>query len=169
MQSEAIEQFHFPTPMMAAGSGASAGKVAGAALAVTNVSADVDLTTLPALPADWPVSSSNVAPNVLGHFIDLTAEGGDVYVVFGGTHASVSGGNVPAPATTNTVTSQAIASTAGVCMYIPAGTTRSFKLWLGKPTTDGTAYGGASPCRFMAYITKTGTATLRVHMSSTVR
>ncbi|HMF11747.1 MAG TPA: hypothetical protein VKE94_05555, partial [Gemmataceae bacterium] len=121
MQSEAIEQFHFPSPMMAANASPNQGKVAGAALAVTTVAATVDLMSLPALPADWPSTSANIAPNVLGHFIDLICEGGDIYVVFGPTLASVSGANAPAPATTNTVSSNLITSSVGICMYLPAG------------------------------------------------
>lgn len=168
MQSEAIEQFHFVSPMMAADASPNQGKVAGAALAATTGNVIVDLTTLPAVPADWPASSKNIAPNVLGHFLDMTAEGGDVYFIFGPTLASVSGGNAPAPATVNTVTSNAITSSVGVCMYLPAGQTRSFKLWAGAQT-DGTTPGTKSPCRFLAFLTKAGTATLRINMSSTLR
>lgn len=174
MQSEAIEQFHFVSPMMAQGAtsvqiGGAVGLVAGAALAAGVAAVTVDLMSLPAVPADWPASSKNIAPNVLGRFMDLTAEGGDVYIIFGGTLASVSGANVPNPATVNAVAANLITASVGICLYLPATQTKSYKLWLGKPTTDGSLLGGASPCRFMSFVTKAGTAILRVHMSSELR
>lgn len=159
--SEAQREYFFVSPIMAD----STGKVAGAALAASTTAAAVDLASMQGLPATWPTTSANANPNPLGHFLDVTAQAGDVYVVFGPTLASVTGANAPVPATVNTLTSNVPNYIAGICDYVPSGSTKRFKLWQGGGAVSG-AIGANSPCRFMAYVTASGTATLRIHQSS---
>lgn len=83
---------------------------------------------------------------LVNSYVELQADGGDVYVCFGATLAAVSAGNVPNPATTGV-------NAAGACVKIPNGTSRNVRL------TTGT--------QFMGYVTSTGTATLRVWADST--
>lgn len=52
----------------------------------------------------------------------------DVGVIFGPSLASVTGGNVPAIATTGTLASNAYVGAAGTCFVIPAGTGMKFLL-----------------------------------------
>lgn len=56
----------------------------------------------------------------VGQWVDIFADGTDVGIISGPTNASVSGGNVPALATTGTP------GTAGACWRIPSGTFRSY-------------------------------------------
>ncbi|MBV9311546.1 MAG: hypothetical protein JOZ73_11975 [Solirubrobacterales bacterium] len=140
----------------------STGKARMVALAVTTTAGVIDLAAnMPISPATDP---RETAP--FGHYISLVAEGGDVYVLFGPTNASVTGANVPNPATTGS----AQAGTVGLCQYIPAGRELPIHLPRGPgregPLSNAPALGGASPMRFLAYVTKSGTATLRIHQSS---
>lgn len=167
--TEQTQQSDFIQPMMANKS--ATGTVAGWALATSTTAVVVDLTTLPGLPDTFTSEQRAYDPNPLGHFVTLQAEGVDAYVIFGTDAASVSSGNAPVATTTNTVTANVPALAAGVCMYIPAGQERAFKLGnlatsRNTNTTTGEGYGSASPMRFMAVVTKSGTGVLRAWQSS---
>lgn len=162
-QSEATRQSDFITPACARASDSKSNQYA---LAATVTAVTIDMASLLGLPVDWGNTQAADNPNPLGHYVDLTAEGGDVYVIFGPTQASVEGANVPNPATVNTVTTRVPAAAVGVPQYIPSGQTAPVKLPLGASGTSNGTKGQQSPCRYMAFVTKTGTATLRVRQSS---
>lgn len=181
-QTEATRQSDWISPPMVG----TDGKFAGAALAVTSTASYVDLTTVPAVPAQWGGVASGTTgwlppgttyqPNALGGYIDLYADGGDVYILTGPSAASVSAANVPNPATTNTVTTGTLTTAVGACICIPAGTRLTFKPFWGpfmapgaggNSAPAGGSQGQNSPNRFLAFVTKAGvTATLRIYASS---
>lgn len=165
MNNDAARQADWVMPMHVDASG----NPAGIAVAVTTSVVAVDLTTMPGLPGTWPTNVTTANPNPLGHILDIEAEGGDVYAVCGPTFASVTGANAPVPGTTNTVNggTGAVTLAKGICMHIPAGTTRPFRLPEGNIGSGGGPFGSGSPCRFVALITKSGTATARLWQSST--
>ena len=136
------------------------GKVAAAVLAASQTAANIDLTTVPALPAGFPSASTATDPNPLGHYLTLANDGANaVYVVFGPTQASVSGANAPVAATTGT-------NVVGLAMSIPANTVARFKLPAGDMSSSK-GVGGASPARWMAYVCAAGlTTTVRIYQSS---
>ena len=178
--AEQTRQSDWVLPMMAAGStvnGATIGMPAGAVLAATTVVAAIDLTTLPGLPVDWPANDGGTSLPPLGHYLSLEAEGGDVYVLFGPTYASVTGANAPNAATNSAVSGAgALTQTKGMCVHVPQNGEKAYKLPLGPQYAAGGPKAGAgnastipganSPARFLAYVTKTGTANLRVWQSS---
>ena len=137
------------------------------AVSVTTSAAALDLTTRPVPPGFYDAHIAAVEPNPLGHYVNFQAQGGDVYLIFGPTFASVTAGNVPVPGTTNTVSNStgAVTMAKGVCIWVPQGQTLGAKLPVGNEATPN-QYGKASPFRFVAYVTATGTATLRVWQSS---
>ena len=93
------------------------------------------------------------------NWITVQAESDDVYIKFGATAASVSAGNVPAPATTSAATTPVVAAVGG-CLHIPAGTQKEFYLrdWV-KLTSQGI---------FMAHVSRaiTATGSIRFNKSS---
>lgn len=139
------------------------GKVAAAVLAATATAANIDLTTIPAMPAGFYSSNGKALnPNPLGHYVTLENDGANpVFVVFGPTQASVSGANAPVAATTGT-------NVVGLCRQIPSGTAIRVKLPVGDmANSGGGGIGADSPCRWLAYVcAATQTATLRVYQSS---
>lgn len=161
-QFEATRQSDYIAPVCARGID---GKSSGCAFAASTTAVTVDMTTVPGLPLEWGNTQAADNPNPLGHYVDLTAEGGDIYVIFGPTFGSVEGGNVPNPATVNTVSSRGVTQAVGVAMYIPSGATRAVKLPVGGQGPQTGPKGSNSPCRYLAFVTKTGTATLRVAQS----
>jgi len=134
------------------------GKAAGAVLAVTATAADIDLTTIPALPLGSPTELLKAHPNVIGEEIILQADGGDVHVIFGPTTTSVRTTNVPDPTKTGT-------NVVGLTQIIPNG--QQMRCWIppGADTAGGPR-GASSPGRYLAYITATGTAKLRISPSN---
>lgn len=181
-QTEATRQGDWITPPMVG----SDGKAIAAAIAVTSTASYIDLTTLPAVPASWGGVAAGTAgwlppgtayqPNALGGYLDLYADGGDIYIITGPTAASVTASNVPAPATTNTVTTGVLTTAVGVCICIPAGTRLQMKPFWGPYMAPGAGGNSApaggtqaanSPNRFLAYVTKSGvSATLRIYGNS---
>jgi hypothetical protein len=138
-QTEATRQSDFITPPRA-------GQIA--AIAVTSTAGSQDLR----LCGQQTVSMANAnqqaaqaTPGLPGHYATFEADGGDIYVLFGPTLASVTGGNVPVIATTGV-------NAAGACFKIPSGQNIQCKL---EVTTD----------LFIGFITS-ATATLRIAQSS---
>lgn len=172
---EAEQQFNWIMPMMVDPKAAVANAGIGAALAAGTAALACDLCSVPGLPsafANQP-DPKGFGANPLGHFVHLQAQGGDCYVIFGPTFASVTGANAPAPAAVNTVNGSTgvVTQIVGLCIYLPAGSTLSFKLPRGPGgiQVNGAlvpVQGGNSPCRFMGYATAASTATLRVWQSS---
>lgn len=161
----------------------STGKFQGAAIAVTSTAAFIDLTTVPAIPANWPnVPGTTFQPpgatfqvNILAGYFRLLATGGDVYVNFGQASAHVSGANAPLATATTTVTAGVLATAIQVAWRIVADHEIDYKIHPGNnegvgggDVTAAGVLGGRSPGRFMGYVTATGvTATLRIAASST--
>ena len=138
-------------------------------LSVSTAAATFDVTGMAGSPGNQVVTGDvsqvggkNVNP--IGHYVTLQADGGDVYIAFGATTASLS-----AVATTavTTIANNALATsnTGNGVVKIPSGTERAFKLPLGSnPST--TPWGASSPARYLAFLTASGTATLRIWQSS---
>lgn len=162
-QAEATRQSDFITPACARSSDSKSNQYA---LAVTTTAVTVDMASLLGLPADWGNTQAADNPNPLGHYVDLVAIGGDVYVLFGPTPASVEGANVPNPAATNTVTTRVPAAAVGIPQPVLSGSKEPMRLPLGASGAANGTKGQQSPCRYMAFVAKSGTATLYVRQSS---
>jgi hypothetical protein len=135
-ESRATVQYHFQTPPRA-------GQCAN--LSVTNAAANTDLRTLGVQTPD--ISQSNVGPIVgaPGHFATFEADGSDIYVIFGPTAASVSGGNAPVIATTGV-------NVAGVCFKVTVGNPLRVKLEAGVDNFVGYIASAAGPFNLRVYI-----------------
>jgi hypothetical protein len=138
-------------------------------LALTTVVVVVDLTTIaqtPMLPASSLKGSEHTNP--LGQYLTMVADA-NCNVVFGATAAALASVTTAA---VNTVVGNAIQANANTTITIAAGARFDFRLPPGPtfPTTGpgaGTAvWGSSSPARFMAALTPSGTATLRMWVSS---
>jgi hypothetical protein len=143
-ETEATRQYHFETPPRA-------GFLAS--LAVTNAAASQDLRLIGNQTGNMAQTNQALPTGLPGHRVELFADGGDVYVIFGPTAASVSAGNAPVIATNGV-------NVAGVCMKIPTGTRVKYKL---EPSPQG-PNAPAIPTtgdNFVGYIT-TATAQLRI-------
>jgi hypothetical protein len=159
-QTEATRQADWILPIMAD----TTGNVAGAALTASTSAVIIDLSTMIAATQAYLSGSSHAMnPDPLGKYLNLQAQGNDVFCVFGPTLASVSGANAPNPATVNTVTAHAVNNIPGICMWIPQNATAAIKTPVGSPDTTSHLN---SPCRFLAFVTSTGSATLRIWASS---
>lgn len=127
----------------------------------------VDLTTIPLPTGVYDTHIAAATPNPLGRYINFQAQSGDVYLLFGPSFASVTGSNAPAAATVNAVsgTTGAVTMAKQVCIWVPQGQTLGVKLPTGTVGAPN-AYGKVSQYRFVAAVTATSTATLRVWQSS---
>lgn len=136
-------------------------------VAVTTSAGALDITTIPLPTGVYDPHIAAVTPNPLGRYINFQAQGGDVYLIFGPTFASVTSGNKPVPGTNNTVNGStgAVTMAKGVCIWVPQGQTLGCKLPQGN-TSVPNQYGVLSYFRFVAYVTATGSAVLRVWQSS---
>ena len=142
-----------------------------------NTAKAIDLTTLTGWAGNQVSTGDGSGgqgdnPNPLGHFITITADGANtVYVCLADTYAHATGID------TTTVTTPGSAGELGgtgviaptntpkACIPIPNGTTIRVKLPVGTfPQT--TPYAAKSPCRFLGYITASGTANLIVGQAS---
>lgn len=118
---------------------------ASAVLAVTTTAANQDLRLVGNQTINTAAQKTETS-GLAGHYVTLIADGGDVYVAFGVSSAAVSGANAPAPATTGV-------NAVGNCYKIPKDQTLNV---IPRPGVDN----------FVAYVTSTGTATLRLFQSS---
>jgi hypothetical protein len=167
-QTEATRQSDWILPMM---TDATSGKSTGVMDTAGNSVLFMDLSTLPGLPASFYATPGTavVNPSALGHYIDIDNQGAvDVHVLFGPTKASVTGANAPNPTAASTIdpTTGAITLRVGVSQRIPAGQKVQFKLPKGSTTGSSDAPGLNSACRYLAYITASSTAVIRVNQSS---
>lgn len=170
---EATRQSDWILPPTVSGGppGPPVGTSNGAAIATSTTVAILDLTTLPGFPP--PVAAQGASkqatenPNPIGHYIDVTAEGADAYVVTGPTKASVTGANAPVATATTAVDANGVVTPGlGIPAYIPIGQTKPYKIPVGPLGTASGPMGQNSPCRFLAVVTKSGTGILRVNQSS---
>jgi hypothetical protein len=150
----------------------------GLARVVAGVAAKaIDLTTLTGWPGNQVSSGSGSGgqgsdPNPLGHFITITADGANsVYVVLADTFAhatAIDTTTVTTPGTAGELGGSGVTTptnTTQACIPIPNGTTIRVKLPVGmNPQT--TPFAKNSPCRFLGYITASGTANLIVGQAS---
>jgi len=163
-QSEATRQSDWLLPAVVDGTG----NPNCIAVAVSTGAAALDLTSLPVPAGVYDSHVAAATPNPIGRYVNFQAQGGDVFLIFGPTFASVTGGsNAPAAGTVNTVngTTGVVTMAKKVCIWVPQGQTLGCKLPVGNESTPN-QYGTASPCRFVAYVTSTGSATLRIWQSS---
>lgn len=163
MTTEATRQADWIFPPLAQ----SDGKSMVVAAAVTTTASYLDLNAMAGFPSNMPspgFDSPAEAINVIGHYITLTADQGDVHILFGPSVASVTGANVPLATTTNTIAAGVPTLAVGVTSLVPSGTSRHFKIPMG-PQGPGQR-GANSIARYLAYVTRSGTATLRVELSS---
>ncbi|HEY6783598.1 MAG TPA: hypothetical protein VI159_01530 [Gemmatimonadales bacterium] len=135
-QIEATRQADFITPPRA-------GQIT--ALAVTTVAASASLLTMGNQTANQ-ANANTLNIGLPGHYITLYADGGDVYILFGPDQASVSSGNAPSPTATG-------ANATGACFVIPTGVAMNVR-----PESNVD--------QWIGYVTKTGTATLRIAQTS---
>lgn len=141
-------------------------------LAASSTEVDVDLQSLAGTPAKaaLTVGNEDYNPNPIGHYLNLQADGGDVYVCFADSLAHL--GSLSTTATSTVTSNKATTtSTAGGTVKIPNGTTLQVKLPIGAPSTpakaDQTDVGIFSPARFLGFLCATNvTATLRIWQSS---
>lgn len=68
-----------------------------------------------------PTLTDGTGPGCVGHYASFYADGADVYVIFGATQGSVTGGNIPVIATNGV-------NGAGVCWKIAKDTVQPFKI-----------------------------------------
>ena len=157
-QCESTRQSDCILPMMVDASG----NPNGISVACSTSVVGVDLTTVPGFPGTYDAAHTVADNNPIGHYVDIEADGGDVYVLFGPSLASVTGANAPAPAFTNTIASGVVTMAKGACVHVPSGTTKSFKLPRGAVGGPNAPQGQGSPCRFVGLITASGTAKARI-------
>lgn len=129
----------------------------------------IDLTTMSGHPGNsvngpdqGPMSGTD--PNPIGHYITLLADGGDVYIAFCDTSAHALAVTVAGVSTVTGGNQLVTPFTATGTWKIPSGDRQSFLI----PTkNDGTTpAGNKSLCRYLAFLTAAGTATLRMYQSS---
>lgn len=132
---------------------------------------DVDLTKLAGSPAKSAINqgADDWNPNPMGHYLTLEADGADIYVAFAATLAAL-GTLSTSAVTTVTAGVPAATSTATGTIKIPNGTVMQFKLPViggaAQNNRDDADWGAASPCRFLGFMTATGSGTLRLWQSS---
>lgn len=172
-QEEATRQSDYilPPTVGAGAPGPAVGISNVAAIATSTTVAFLDLTTLPGFPPPPAAAGASKQaqdnPNPIGHYIDVTAEGADAYILFGPTKASVTGANAPVATAASSIDANGVLTPAvGIGMLIPSGTTKPYKIPSGPVGTGSGPFGQGSPCRFIAVVTKTGTGVLRVVQSS---
>lgn len=159
---EAREFFDILPPI----AGASGTAPAAICLAAGTGQVTVDLTSLPGSQLNAALAPGNDAynPNPLGHFLFLQADGADIYVAFGPTLASLTGGNALAPATPSTVANNVVTPVAGGCILLKNGIQPArFRLPANTNTRDNADVGASSPARFLGFLTSTGSGTLRLY------
>ena len=133
-----------------------------AAIPVTTTVTVVDLCSFPrtkTTPGDRPTK------NAIGAFIRITAVGGDVYYVTGNNFAQL---NTIASASTPSAvnaTNGTVTFSGGETDSIPNGTWKGFRAMPGN-NAQAAPLGADSPCRYVALITATGTASARMYQSS---
>lgn len=130
------------------------------ALAVTNSAAAVDLQSC----GDQSPAVDAQAVGIVDSYVVVQNDGTvNVYYAFGPTFASVTGGNAPNPSAATTVNGStgAVTPVAGTCLFIPPGGSLTVRPTRGSTNTPG---GTASKygTRFFAYVTASGTATVRI-------
>lgn len=139
------------------------------ALAATTTAVIVDLTTMwgTAAKAGLTPGNEDYNPNPIGHYLNVQADGGDIYIAFGADVASLAGISATA---VSTVAANAITAVAGGTLKIPNGSTLPVKIPIGAPPAaaqyDNADVGKYSPARFLGFLTAAGTGTLRMWQSS---
>jgi hypothetical protein len=128
-----------------------AGQVSAYQASVTAAAIDIGTCGPAALvPNTGATATNSQNPGGVDRYVTLVADGGAVYVLFGASAAAVSGANAPDP----TATGAAAAGTnkVGACIPIPSGGLMNVLIRAAE--------------RFVGYVTASGTATLRVWVSS---
>lgn len=133
----------------------------GAAINCSTTVQVVDLTSLPgsAFKVGDPQSQ-----NPVGHYVTITAQGGDVYYATGANFNALN-------AIPNTVVFSSVNATTGKVTiagneigYIPAGTSENVVVPLGG-SAPVSPPGSSSPSRYVALMTASGNATARIRQS----
>ena len=108
-------------------------------ISVSAVAGSIDLTTIgPQLEPD--AKTPQRTKGMPGHYMSIFADGADVYVLFGATQASVTGGNAPVIATTGS-------NAAGCCVKSPNGQERQIRPAVGIHNWMGYIASGAGTAR----------------------
>jgi hypothetical protein len=110
---------------------------------VSGSAGSVDLRTI----GPQPALGNEEQNGCCDRYVELQADGGDVYVIFGATQAAVTSANAPVISTTG-------ANAAGAAMRIPNGTSKQYR-----PTNNGSPW-----CGYIG--TGSGTVYLRIAASS---
>ena len=126
-----------------------------AALSASTAAAVADLTTLPLPYNVYDATEAARKPNPMGHYINLQAQGGDVYVIFGPSMGSLKAGLISGFTITNAGTGFTSAPTIGftggggsgatavATVDVSSGTVTSITV-----TNPGTGYSSAPTVTF---------------------
>lgn len=161
---EARDYFSILPPM----AGATGTTPAVIALSASNSQVTIDLTTLPGshMNDGLPLGNDIYNPNPTGHFLFMQPDGGDVYVAFGPSVASLTTSNALSTSAVSTVSNNAVTQVAGGTLCLKNGVLYRFKIPKSQGTRDDADVGASSPARFLGFIMATGTATLRLYQGS---
>lgn len=137
-------------------------------LTVGTAAVIVDLTSMGGSPGIQTAGDAEVYggsnKNPMGHYLTIQADGGDVYCAFGSTAVSLASVSTTAVSTVTSNQLSGTSTTNGVAKVF-SGTQQQFKLPIGSSPAAG-LWGNASPSRFLAVLTASGTITLRMWQSS---
>lgn len=138
----------------------------------------VDLTSIPATPCGPGYTLANAiaqnsvavaAPdqqNPVGHYLRITAQGGDVYFVLGSNFTQLNAiSNVAAYSTINASTGK-VTIAGNETDYVPAGSFKDVLIVPAGTQTTQSPPGSASPCRYVALIASAGNPIARLYQSS---
>lgn len=122
----------------------------------------VDLTSLPGNPFK---TGDPASQNPVGHYVKITAQGGDIYYVTGNNFAQLNAiPNTVLFTTVNTTTGK-VTIQGNEVDYIAAGTYEHFVVPLAGQATTQSPPGSGSPARYVALLTASGNATARIRQS----
>ena len=123
----------------------------------------VDVTSLPGNPVKTGGDPSSQNP--VGHYMRITADGGNVYFVTGANFTLLNSiPNTVSYSTVNTTTG-AVTLTKNEEDMIPAGGWKDFVIMPNGTMQTQTPPGGKSACRYIALQTSTGSAVARMYQS----
>lgn len=139
--------------------------IQGAAIAV-NCSTTVQIVDLTTIPSNGLVPNQPDKKNPIGHFVRITAQGGDVHFMFGSNTTTL---NTISPTSFTTVAANGkVTVTNNETSLVPSGSWKDFRVVPGvtPQVQKGGAVGGDSPCRYLALVATAGNPVARIEQSS---
>jgi hypothetical protein len=140
-----------------------------ATLTINTTPTVVDLTTLVSGAAATGGSSQPDQKNVIGKYVRIFADGGQIYHAFGNNAALLANINANA---VSSIANGALTFNGAECFPIAANSATDEIVVAASPAAQGTPTaqvptGGQAVCRYVALVMQTGTATARFYQSST--